>query len=74
MGFLLFFIGICKKARLKEKKREGFHSFIHAKDLSMSTITVPSDVANLLGLGITILLPAVLIGIGVGVWLKRRKR
>ena len=35
------------------------------KDLSMSTITVPSDVANLLGLGITILLPAVLIGIGV---------
>ena len=47
---------------------------IHAKDLSMSTITVPSDVANLLGLGITILLPAVLIGIGVGVWLKRRKR
>lgn len=47
---------------------------IHAKDLSMSTITVQSDVANLLGLGITILLPAVLIGIGVGVWLKRRKR
>lgn len=47
---------------------------IHAKDLTMNTITVPSDAGNLLGLGITILIPAVLVGVGVGVWLRRRKR
>lgn len=47
---------------------------IHAKDLTMNTITVPANVGNLLGLSITILIPAVLIGVGVGVWLRRRKR
>ena len=40
----------------------------------MNAITVPSDAGNLLGLVITILIPAVLVSVGVGVWLRRRKR
>lgn len=39
-GLPAFFIGICKKARLKEKKREGFHSFIKQLSGLFQTSTI----------------------------------